>query len=145
MKLDNTVEIAGEEVTKERFGLAAQSELHRTFTGKVLFEKDLSSLEANFEKSVEGDFNRNAAVAEVDGVEVCFWKSNGGIPFSDMLLDFVQIGKITWETAFNSVKQRQEEDSETLTIVRDGETVRLEANWEIIDFWRNKRLATIGE
>ena len=142
MILDNTVTIAGEEVTKEKFGRAATCELHRTFTGNVLFTKDLSSLEQNFDKSVEQKF-ADAHVAEVDGVEICFWKTNGGIPFSDMLLDFVQIGAITWETAFNSVKQRQAEDETSLSFIKEDGMIRFMADWEVIDFWRDKRLATM--
>ena len=143
MILENTVNIAGEEVTKEKFGLAATCELHRTFTGNVLFTKDLSTLEQNFDKSVEQKF-ADAHVAEVDGVEICFWKTNGGIPFSDMLLDFVQIGAISWDTAFNSVKARNEEDETSLSLVREDGMVRFEANWEVIDMFRDKRLASVG-
>ncbi len=46
------------------------------------------------DNSVETSFE---GTAQVDGLTV--WKSNGEVPFADMLLDFVQIGAITFEHA----------------------------------------------
>ena len=99
--LENKVEIAGEIVKKERFGFAARNELHRTFTGNVLFEKDAPKFHTSVEKNFEG-------ATLLDGVVV--WKSNGAIPFADMILDFVQIGAIDMETAERSVAARKADD-----------------------------------
>ena len=35
--LENTVEINGQTINKERFGMAAYDDNHKTFTGEVLF------------------------------------------------------------------------------------------------------------
>ena len=106
MILENTVEIAGETVTKQRFGLASINDENKTFTGDVLFTSQKSN---DFSKSIEEKFEDTA---QVDGLTV--WKSNGAIPFADMLLDFVQIGAITLEQAEFSILQRQKDDSASL-------------------------------
>ncbi len=41
MILENTVEIAGETVRKERFGLAAHHDENKTFTGNVLYKSQI--------------------------------------------------------------------------------------------------------
>ena len=101
--LKDTVEIAGETVRKERFGLAAHHDVNKTFTGNVLFKSQLRENET-YDNSIETNFQNTA---QVDGLTV--WKSNGEVPFSDMLLDFVQIGAITFEQAEFSLIQKQKD------------------------------------
>lgn len=113
--LANEVKIAGETVRKERFGLANSNPENRTFTGDVLFT---SQKRNDFSKSIEEKFQDTA---QVDGLTV--WKSNGEVPFADMLLDFVQIGAITFEQAEFSLLQKQKDDSaslDTLFRAKDG-------------------------
>ena len=43
--------------------------------------------------------------------DVVVWRSNGQIPFADMLLDFVQIGQIDMEMAERSANQKNVEQS----------------------------------
>ena len=96
MILDRQIEIAGETQTKERFGMASIHDENKTFTGDVLFTDQLRA-DPNgniWGTSIEQKFQDTA---QVDGLTV--WKSNGEVPFSDMLLDFVQIGAITLEQA----------------------------------------------
>ena len=113
--LANEVKIAGETVRKERFGLANSNPENRTFAGDVLFT---SQKRNDFSKSIEEKFQDTA---QVDGLTV--WKSNGEVPFADMLLDFVQIGAITFEQAEFSLLQKQKDDSaslDTLFRAKDG-------------------------
>ena len=104
--LANEVKIAGETVRKERFGLANSNPENRTFTGDVLFTNQKQN---DFSKSIEEKF---LDTAQVDGLTV--WKSNGEVPFADMLLDFVQIGAITFEQAEFSLLQKQKDDEASL-------------------------------
>ena len=106
MYLEDTIEIAGETVRKQRFGLANEYEANRTFTGDVLFTTQKLN---DFQKSIEEKFEDTA---QVDGLTV--WKSNGEVPFADMLLDFVQIGRITFEQAEFSLLQKQKDDEASL-------------------------------
>ena len=106
MYLEDTIEIAGETVRKQRFGMASTNDDHKTFTGDVLYTSQKGN---NFSKSIEEKFEDTA---QVDGLTV--WKSNGEIPFADMLLDFVQIGAITPIQAEFSLLQKQEDDKESL-------------------------------
>ena len=109
--LANEVKIAGETVRKERFGMASIHDENKTFTGDVLFTEQLRA-DPNgniWDKSIETKFQDTA---QVDGLTV--WKSNGEIPFADMLLDFVQIGAITFEQAEFSLLQKQKDDSASL-------------------------------
>ena len=111
MYLDNEVTIAGETVTKQRYGMASIHDENKTFTGDVLFTDQLRA-DPNgniWDKSIETKFQDTA---QVDGLTV--WKSNGEIPFADMLLDFVQIGAITFEQAEFSLLQKQKDDSASL-------------------------------
>jgi len=113
--LKDMVKIAGETVTKQRFGLAHSNPENRTFTGDVLFT---SQKQNDFQKSIEEKFQDTA---QVDGLTV--WKSNGEVPFADMLLDFVQIGAITFEQAEFSLLQKQKDEEaslETLFRAKDG-------------------------
>ena len=115
MYLEDTIEIAGETVRKQRFGMASTNDDHKTFTGDVLYTSQKGN---NFSKSIEEKFEDTA---QVDGLTV--WKSNGEIPFADMLLDFVQIGAITPIQAEFSLLQKQEDDKaslETLFRADDG-------------------------
>ena len=115
MYLEDTIEIAGETVRKQRFGMASMNDDHKTFTGDVLYTSQKGN---NFSKSIEEKFEDTA---QVDGLTV--WKSNGEIPFADMLLDFVQIGAITPIQAEFSLLQKQEDDKaslETLFRADDG-------------------------
>lgn len=132
--LANEVKIAGETVRKERFGLASSNPDHRTFTGDVLFTSQKGN---NFSKSIEEKFQDTA---QVDGLTV--WKSNGEVPFADMLLDFVQIGAITFEQAEFSLLQKQKDDSaalETLFRNEDGMIVLGEGALN----YRDERLAKL--
>ena len=136
MILENTVEIAGETVRKERFGLASINDENKTFTGDVLFTSQKGN---NFSKSIEEKFEDTA---QVDGLTV--WKSNGAIPFADMLLDFVQIGAITFEQAEFSVLQRQKDDSASLDNLYRAEDGNIYLGERALDY-RDERLAKIAE
>tara|TARA_Y100000768_G_scaffold53567_1_gene35281 strand:+ start:30 stop:458 length:429 start_codon:yes stop_codon:yes gene_type:complete len=111
MILDNEVNIAGETVTKQRFGMASVHDENKTFTGDVLFTDQLRA-DPNgniWDKSIETKFQDTA---QVDGLTV--WKSNGEVPFADMLLDFVQIGAITFEQAEFSLEQKNKDQAASL-------------------------------
>ena len=118
--LDSRVEIAGEIVDKQRWGFAATHDENKTFTGEVLFTDQLRA-DPNgniWSRSIEQQFEETA---QVDGLTV--WKSNGEVPFADMLLDFVQICAITLEQAEFSLLQKQKDQSanlETLYRADDG-------------------------
>jgi len=133
--LANEVKIAGETVRKERFGLASSNPENRTFTGDVLFTSQKGN---NFSKSIEEKFEDTA---QVDGLTV--WKSNGAIPFADMLLDFVQIGAITFEQAEFSVLQRQKDESASLDSLYRAEDGNIYLGEGALDY-RNERLAKLG-
>ena len=136
MILENTVKIAGETVTKQRFGLASMNDDHKTFTGDVLFTTQKGN---NFSKSIEEKFEDTA---QVDGLTV--WKSNGAIAFPDMLLDFVQIGAITFEQAEFSILQRQKDDSASLDTLYRAEDGNIYLGEGALDY-RDERLAKITE
>ena len=136
MILDNEVKIAGETVRKQRFGLASINNENKTFTGDVLFTSQKGN---NFSKSIEEKFEDTA---QVDGLTV--WKSNGAIPFADMLLDFVQIGAITFEQAEFSVLQRQKDESASLDSLYRAEDGNIYLGEGALDY-RDERLAKIQE
>ena len=136
MVLDNEVKIAGETVRKERFGLASMNDDHKTFTGDVLYTSQKGN---NFSKSIEEKFQDTA---QIDGLTV--WKSNGEVPFADMLLDFVQIGAITFEQAEFSVLQRQKDDSASLDTLFRAEDGNIYLGEGALDY-RDERLAKIQE
>ena len=134
MYLDNKITIAGETCTKERFGLASINDANKTFTGYTLYA---SEKRPNASKSVEEWFEGSV---QVDGLTV--WKSNGEVPFSDMLLDFVQIGAITLEQAEFSALQKNVDQSaslETLYRAEDGNVYLGEGALA----YRDERLAKI--
>ena len=141
MYLDNEVTIAGETVTKQRYGMASIHDENKTFTGDVLFTDQLRA-DPNgniWDKSIETKFQDTA---QVDGLTV--WKSNGEVPFADMLLDFVQIGAITLEQAEFSLIQKQKDQSASLdTLFRadDGNIYLGEGALA----YRDERLAKIAE
>ena len=132
--LNNEVKIAGETVTKQRFGLAHSNPENRTFTGDVLFT---SQKKNDFSKSIEEKF---LDTAQVDGLTV--WKSNGEIPFADMLLDFVQIGAITFEQAEFSLLQKQKDESASLKTLYRNEDGMIVLGEGALDY-RDKRLAKL--
>jgi len=136
MILDNEVKIAGETVRKERFGLANSNPDHRTFTGDVLFTSQKGN---NFSKSIEEKFQDTA---QVDGLTV--WKSNGEVPFADMLLDFVQIGAITFEQAEFSLLQKQKDQSASLDTLYRADDGNIYLGEGALDY-RDERLAKIQE
>jgi len=136
MILENTVEIAGETVRKERYGLASINDENKTFTGDVLFTSQKGN---NFSKSIEEKFEDTA---QVDGLTV--WKSNGAIPFPDMLLDFVQIDAITLEQAEFSILQRQKDDSASLDTLYRADDGNIYLGEGALDY-RDERLAKIAE
>ena len=134
--LKDTVEIAGETVRKERFGLAAHHDVNKTFTGNVLFKSQLRENET-YDNSIETNFQNTA---QVDGLTV--WKSNGEVPFADMLLDFVQIGAITFEQAEFSLIQKQKDQSASLDTLFRNEDGHLVLGEGALDY-RDERLAKL--
>ena len=141
MILDNTITIAGETVNKERWGMAAHHDENKTFTGDVLYKSQIRTAPSgySYDNSIETKFQDTA---QVDGLTV--WKSNGEVPFADMLLDFVQIGAITLEQAEFSLIQKQKDQSASLdTLFRadDGNIYLGEGALA----YRDERLAKIAE
>lgn len=132
--LADTVKIAGETVRKERFGLAGSNPDHRTFTGDVLFTSQKGN---NFSKSIEEKFEDTA---QVDGLTV--WKSNGEVPFADMLLDFVQIGAISFEQAEFSLLQKQKDQSASLDTLFRADDGNIYLGEGALDY-RDERLAKL--
>ena len=140
MYLDNEVKIAGETVTKQRYGMASVHDENKTFTGDDLITDQLRA-DPNgniWDKSIEMKFQETA---QVDGLTV--WKSNGEVPFADMLLDFVQIGAITFEQAEFSLIQKAKDDKASLSnLVRDPETGHIYLGEGALSY-RDERLAKI--
>ena len=135
LKLEDIVEIAGETVRKQRFGMASMNDDHKTFTGDVLYTSQKGN---NFSSSIEEKFQDTA---QVDGLTV--WKSNGEVPFTDMLLDFVQIGAITFEQAeFSAIQKNKDAEASLDTLFRhtDGNIYLGEGALN----YRDERLAKIG-
>jgi len=138
--LPNEITIAGKVETKEKFGFAATHDENKTFTGEVLFTNQLRA-DANgniWDKSIEQRFEETA---QVDGLTV--WKSNGEIPFADMLLDFVQIGAITFEQAEFSLIQKAKDDKATLATLFRAEDGNVYLGEGALDY-RKERLAQIA-
>lgn len=134
MYLEDTIEIAGETVRKQRFGLANSYDANRTFTGDVLFTTQKLN---DFQSSIEEKFEDTA---QVDGLTV--WKSNGEVPFADMLLDFVQIGAITFEQAEFSLLQKQKDQSASLDTLFRAEDGNIYLGEGALDY-RAERLAKL--
>ena len=104
MILANTVEINGQTIKKERFGFAATDDNYKTFTGDVLFTSQKAK--QGWSQSIEEKFE-DAVVVD----DIVYWKSNGAIPFADMILDFVQIDAISPMVGELSIRTRQEDDT----------------------------------
>ena len=141
MILDNEVTIAGETVRKERYGMASIHDENKTFTGYVLFTNQLRA-DSNgniWDKSVEQNFENTA---QVDGLTV--WTSNGEVPFADMLLDFVQIGAITFEQAEFSLIQKQKDQDASLETLFRADDGNIYLGEGALDY-RDERLAKIAE
>ena len=138
--LPNEVTIAGKIERKEKFGFAAIHDENKTFTGEVLFTNQLRA-DANgniWDKSIEQRFEETA---QVDGLTV--WKSNGEIPFADMLLDFVQIGAITFEQAEFSLIQKAKDDKATLATLFRADDGNIYLGEDSLNY-RDERLAKIA-
>ena len=141
MYLEDRVVIAGETQDKQRFGMASIHDENKTFTGDVLYKSQIRTAPSgySYDNSIETKFQDTA---QVDGLTV--WKSNGEVPFADMLLDFVQIGAITLEQAEFSLIQKQKDQSASLdTLFRadDGNIYLGEGALA----YRDERLAKIAE
>ena len=141
MYLEDRVVIAGETQDKQRYGMASIHDENKTFTGDVLYKSQIRTAPSgySYDNSIETKFQDTA---QVDGLTV--WKSNGEVPFADMLLDFVQIGGITLEQAEFSLLQRQKDASaslETLYRADDGNVYLGEGALA----YRDERLAKIAE
>ena len=141
MILDNTVIIAGETVNKERWGMAAHHDENKTFTGDVLYKNQIRTAPSgySYDNSIETKFQDTA---QVDGLTV--WKSNGEVPFADMLLDFVQIGAITLEQAEFSLIQKQKDQSARLDTMFRADDGNIYLGEGALDY-RDERLAKIAE
>mgnify|MGYP001499466103 FL=1 len=141
MILDNTVIIAGETVNKERWGMAAHHDENKTFTGDVLYKNQIRTAPSgySYDNSIETKFQDTA---QVDGLTV--WKSNGEVPFADMLLDFVQIGAITLEQAEFSLIQKQKDQSASLDTLFRADDGNIYLGEGALDY-RDERLAKIAE
>ena len=141
MILDNEVTIAGETVRKERFGMAAHHDENKTFTGNVLYKNQIRTAPSGYshDNSVETSFE---GTAQVDGLTV--WKSNGEVPFADMLLDFVQIGAITLEQAEFSLIQKQKDQDASLETLFRADDGNIYLGEGALDY-REERLAKIAE
>lgn len=138
--LPNEITIAGKTETKQKFGFAATHDENKTFTGEVLFTNQLRA-DANgniWDKSIEQRFEETA---QVDGLTV--WKSNGEIPFADMLLDFVQIGAITFEQAEFSLIQKAKDDKATLATLFRADDGNIYLGEDSLNY-RDERLAKIA-
>ena len=134
MILENEVTIAGETVRKERFGMASIHDENKTFTGDVLYKDQIRN---SYDNSIETKFQDTA---QVDGLTV--WKSNGEVPFADMLLDFVQIGAITLEQAEFSLIQKQKDQSASLDTLFRADDGNIYLGEGALDY-RDERLAKI--
>ena len=132
--LADQVKIAGETVSKQRFGMASVRDENKTFTGDVLFTNQKQN---DFQKSIEEKFQDTA---QVDGLTV--WKSNGEVPFADMLLDFVQIGGITLEQAEFSLIQKQKDEEASLATLFRADDGNIYLGEGALDY-RDVRLAKI--
>ena len=137
MYLDNEVKIAGETVTKQRYGMASVHDENKTITGNVLYKSQLPENHNSYDNSIETKF---LDTAQVDGLTV--WKSNGEVPFADMLLDFVQIGAITFEQAeFSLIQRNKDQEASIATLFRD-ENGNLFLGEDALNY-RKERLAKI--
>ena len=141
MYLEDRVVIAGETQDKQRFGMASIHDENKTFTGDVLYKSQIRTAPSgySYDNSIETKFQDTA---QVDGLTV--WKSNGEVPFADMLLDFVQIGGITLEQAEFSLLQRQKDASASLETLYRADDGNIYLGDDALAY-RDERLAKIAE
>ena len=141
MYLEDRVVIAGETQDKQRFGMASIHDENKTFTGDVLYKSQIRTAPSgySYDNSIETKFQDTA---QVDGLTV--WKSNGEVPFADMLLDFVQIGGITLEQAEFSLLQRQKDASASLETLYRADDGNIYLGEDALAY-RDERLAKIAE
>ena len=141
MYLEDRVVIAGETQDKQRFGMASIHDENKTFTGDVLYKSQIRTAPSgySYDNSIETKFQDTA---QVDGLTV--WKSNGEVPFADMLLDFVQIGAITLEQAEFSLIQKQKDQSASLDTLFRADDGNIYLGEGALDY-RDERLAKIAE
>ena len=135
MMLPNEVTLNGKVERKEQFGMASVHDENKTFTGNVLFK---SQVRGSYDDSVETKWEKNGAI--LDGIVI--WNTNGEVPFSDMLLDFVQIGVIDLETAERSAAQREKDDKVAMDQLYVNDEGRLV--WDSIPY-RDERMAKLAE
>ena len=121
--------------------MAAHHDENKTFTGDVLYKSQIRTAPSgySYDNSIETKFQDTA---QVDGLTV--WKSNGEVPFADMLLDFVQIGAITFEQAEFSLIQKQKDQSASLDTLFRADDGNIYLGEGALDY-RDERLAKIAE
>ena len=141
MYLEDRVVIAGETQDKQRFGMASIHDENKTFTGDVLYKSQIRTAPSgySYDNSIETKFQDTA---QVDGLTV--WKSNGEVPFADMLLDFVQIGAITLEQAEFSLTQKQKDQNASLSKLYRADDGNIYLSEDALAY-RKDRLAKIAE
>ena len=137
--LQKQVKIAGETITRHKFGMASIHDTNKTFTGNVLYKSEIRTAPGgySYDDSVETKF---ADTAQVDGLTV--WRSNGEVPFSDMLLDFVDLGVITFEQAEFSAIQKAKDASASLATLYRAEDGNVYLGEDSLQY-RDERLAKI--
>jgi hypothetical protein len=139
--LEDRVEIANEVIYREKFGMASIHDTNKTFTGNVLYKSEIRTAPGgySYDDSVETKFGDTA---QVDGLTV--WKSNGEVPFCDMLLDFVDLGFITFEQAEFSAIQKNKDASASLKTLYRAEDGNVYLGEDALGY-RDERLAKIAE
>ena len=137
--LENRVEIANEVIYRSKFGLASVHDTNKTFTGNVLYKSEIRTAPGgySYDDSIETKFQDTA---QVDGLTV--WKSNGEVPFCDMLLDFVDLGGITFEQAEFSAIQKAKDASASLKTLYRAEDGNVYLGEDSLQY-RDERLAKI--
>lgn len=134
MKQDK-ITLNGETYTKARFGLASINDKNKTFTGDVLYKKDAPQ----FGKSIEEKWEDAAQLRS----GLVIWRSNGAVPFADMLLDFHQIGKLTLLEVEQSIRQREKDEIIALDLLERDEQGRLWLAENALDY-RDERLEELA-
>ena len=121
--------------------MASIHDENKTFTGNVLYKNQIRTAPSGYshDNSIETNFE---GTAQVDGLTV--WKSNGEVPFADMLLDFVQIGAITLEQAEFSLIQKQKDQDASLETLFRADDGNIYLGEGALDY-REERLAKIAE
>ena len=121
--------------------MAAHHDENKTFTGDVLYKSQIRTAPSgySYDNSIETKFQDTA---QVDGLTV--WKSNGEVPFADMLLDFVQIGAITLEQAEFSLIQKNKDQAASLETLFRADDGNIYLGEGALDY-RAERLAKLAE